>query len=237
MEPKNEPPKIRLQKILSAVVSRRRAEAYIAAGRVTVNGQIAVIGTKADPHIDEVCLDGVPVKAKEAPLYIMLNKPVGVIATANDPQGRPTVFDLLPAGTRVFSVGRLDIDTGGLLLLTNDGDFAFRVAHPSREVKKTYVARVRGIPGIAALQAFRTGIEIESRRTAPCHIEVIKKEPNALVRITLHEGRNRQVRKMCEAIGHRAVSLKRVAVGALHLGGLAPGKWRHLTSQEVDEFS
>jgi len=233
--------KIRLQKILSPLTSRRKADEYIAAGRVTVNGAVAVPGTKADPAADDIRLDGMAFNTETTHTYIMLHKPPGVIVTAQDPQGRKTVFDLLPLelkkdGKRLYSVGRLDIDTSGLLLLTDDGPFAHRLTHPSHQTKKTYMARLRGVPDAAALAAFRSGIVIDGKPTAPCHIEIIKKEHNAQVRIMLHEGRNRQIRKMCEAINHRVLTLKRITVGPLHLGGLAVGGWRYLTPQEVNQF-
>ncbi|MCL2499949.1 MAG: rRNA pseudouridine synthase [Defluviitaleaceae bacterium] len=230
---------IRLQKILAAVASRRKAEAYIAEGRVTVNGVTAAVGAKADPDKDEILLDGQTVRPQEEMIYIMLHKPEGVVTTANDPQGRQTVFDLLPEEvrkSRLFSVGRLDYDSSGLLLLTNDGEFAQQLTHPSREVKKTYIARVNGTPDNASLSAFRSGLDIEGKKTAPCEITVTKKGPNAQIRITIHEGRNRQVRKMCEKIGHPVLSLKRVAVGGINLGGLPKGGWRYLASREVTRF-
>ena len=222
-----------MQKILAPVVSRRKAEEMIAAGRVTVNGVVAVLGTKANPTGDDIRLDGKPIEAKADVVYIMLHKPEGVVTTANDPQGRPTVMDLLPKGSRCFSVGRLDYDSSGLLLMTNDGDLAFRLTHPGHQVKKLYIARVRGLPDEKALAAFRGGLMIDGNLTAPCEIEVTKKEPNAQLRITLHEGRNRQVRKMCDAIGFPVLSLKRVAIGKLQLGDLKRGQWRHLTGDEV----
>jgi len=222
-----------LQKILAPVASRRKAEAYILDGRVTVNGVIAVLGGKADPAKDDIRLDGKVITPPTDKLYIMLHKPEGVVTTASDPQGRPTVMDLLPAESRCFSVGRLDYDSSGLLLMTNDGDFAFRLTHPSHQVKKVYIARVRGLPDEKALVAFRKGLMIDGSPTAPCDIEVIKKEHNAQLRITLQEGRNRQVRKMCDAIGFPVLSLKRVAIGGLKLGDLKRGLWRYLTGDEV----
>ncbi|MCL2603711.1 MAG: rRNA pseudouridine synthase [Defluviitaleaceae bacterium] len=225
---------VRLQKLLTAVASRRKAEAYIADGRVTVNGAIAALGAKADPERDEILLDGQPVLRQSGHTYIMLHKPEGVVTTAHDPQGRRTVFDLLPKDTRLFTVGRLDYDSGGLLLLTTDGGLAQRLTHPSHEVKKTYIARINGLPDEAALAAFRSGLPIEGRKTSPCEITVIKKESGDVrVRITLREGRNRQVRKMCDHIGHPVKSLKRVAVGELKLGDLPKGEWRNLTAHEV----
>lgn len=224
---------VRLQKLLTAVTSRRKAEEFIIAGRVTVNGTVATLGMKADPAKDDILLDGQPVRQKTEMLYIMLHKPERVVTTAHDPQGRQTVMDLLPADFRCFPVGRLDYDTSGLLLLTTDGDFAYRLTHPSHEIKKTYIARLNGLPDEEALTAFRSGLMIDGKRTAPCEITVLKKEPNALVRITLREGRNRQVRKMCDAIGHPALSLKRVAVGGLKLNDLKKGEWRYLTPKEI----
>ncbi|MCL2204117.1 MAG: rRNA pseudouridine synthase [Defluviitaleaceae bacterium] len=223
----------RLQKLLTGICSRRKAEEYIAAGRVRVNGVVAATGARADPARDTICLDGKPVLAQPALLYIMLHKPECVVTTAHDPQNRKTVLDLLPPGNRCFPVGRLDYMTSGLLLLTTDGDFAHRLTHPGHQVKKDYLARISGQPGEAALAAFRTGLFIDGRRTAPCEIALIKKAPNSVVRITLHEGRNRQVRKMCEAIGHPVLSLKRTAIGTLKLGDLPKGQWRHLTPQEI----
>jgi 23S rRNA pseudouridine2605 synthase len=228
---------IRSQKILSGVVSRRKAEELITAGRVSVNGSVAILGAKVDPDKDEILLDGQPIKPKEDFIYIMLNKPERVVTTAHDPQGRQTVFDLLPKDLRLFSVGRLDYDTSGLLLLTNDGDFTQRLTHPKHEIKKTYIARISGLPDEQTLAAFRKGLIIEGKKTSPCEIEIIKKDPNALVRISLHEGRNRQVRKMCEQINHPVLSLKRVAVGNVKLGDLKTGEWRYLTKGEVKKLS
>lgn len=233
---------MRLQKILSAVASRRKAEEYIAAGRVTINGKTAQIGAQADPARDEIMLDGKKILAPAQHVYIMLHKPKGVITSAHDPQGRKTVLDFFKGDEgvhpfRIFPVGRLDFDTSGLLLLTNDGDFAQRLTHPSNKIKKTYIARVRGTPDANALAALREGIDIEGRRTAPCEVELMKKGALTQLRITLHEGRNRQVRKMCDATGHPAISLKRIAVGVLRLGDLPSGAWRHLTAQEINQLS
>jgi len=229
---------IRLQKILTPVASRRKAENYIAAGRVTVNGVTARLGDKADPATDEILLDGLPINQPADAVYLMLHKPERVMTTAHDPQGRTTILDLLPAGTRCFPVGRLDYDTAGLLLLTSDGDLAYRLTHPKHEVKKTYAAHITGVPTPAALAAFRRGILLDGQPTAPCDIQIIRtgktqRQPNTLVHITLHEGRNRQVRKMCEAIGHPVLRLKRISVGGLVLGNLAKGAWRNLSEEEI----
>ena len=220
---------------LAGLASRRKAEAYIAAGRVTVNGiVVTALGAKAETTADTVCLDGQPVLLQDEKAYIMLHKPTGVITTAADPQGRRTVVDMVPSKLRLFPVGRLDYDSSGLLLLTNDGDFAYCLTHPSHAVTKEYVARLRGTPAEAALECFRAGLVIDGHMTAPCDIQVIPSaEHNAWVRIMLKEGRNRQIRKMCDVIGHPVLSLKRVAVGAVQLGSLPKGQWRHLTPAEV----
>jgi len=227
---------IRLQKLLSAagVTSRRKAEEMIEAGRVSVNGEIAKLGTKADPMADIVEVDGRVLESKEK-VYIMLHKPEGVVTTVTDPFGRTTVMDIMPGETRLFPVGRLDTDTSGLLLLTNDGDWAQKIAHPKHEIKKTYVAVVKGIPAEVALRNFRKGVIIDGRKTSPAQIKLLEKLPtkNSKLLITIHEGRNRQVRNMCEAIGHKVVSLKRVQVGGLLLDNLQKGKWRHLSPKEV----
>lgn len=227
---------IRLQKWLAdaGVASRRKAEGWITAGRVTVNGlPVTALGAKADTERDMVALDGKPLTLQPVPVYIMLHKPESVVTTVSDPQDRAVVMDYIPdIGVRVFPVGRLDYDTSGLLLLTNDGLLANALTHPRHAVEKIYIARLQGLPSKAALQAFRAGLLIEGRRTAPSGITVIK-EASCTVRITLLEGRNRQIRKMCEAIGHPVVSLKRVAVGPVALGDLPKGQWRYLTEEEA----
>ena len=231
---------IRLQKWLSqaGIASRRKAEELIQAGHVAVNGiTVTELGARAHTSRDKVTVKGQPCEISSAKIYIALHKPDGVVTTVSDPFNRPTVMDYIPADMHCFPVGRLDFDTSGLLILTNDGDFAQRLAHPKHEVAKTYVATVKGIPSKESLTAFRSGLIIEGRRTSPCDIEIIKKEPNAKVRIKLNEGRNRQIRKMCEAIGHPVLSLKRVEVGSVKLGGLQQGDWRHLTKAEVGAIS
>lgn len=231
---------IRIQKILAnaGVASRRKAEKIITAGRVCVNGAVAKLGEKA-ADTDEITVDGVPLnRVSQEKLYIMLHKPEGVVTTVSDQFGRATVMDYVPAYTRVFPVGRLDYDTSGLLLLTNDGDWANNLTHPKHEIKKTYLAKVRGKPTEAKLQTVRTGIEIDGRLTAPAKIAIIKKRDklNTTVQITIHEGRNRQVRKMCEAIGNPVITLQRIAIGKVKLRNLPVGKWRHLTESELTMF-
>ena len=225
---------IRLQKWLSqsGVASRRKAEELILSGLVAVNGKtVTNLGTRADTTKDTVTVSGKAVEIATQKIYLALHKPEGVITSVSDPHGRPTVMDLIPAELRpgLFPVGRLDYDTSGLIVLTNDGEYAQRMTHPKHETKKTYIATIKGLPGKESLEAFCRGLMIEGKRTAPATIEIIKREPDKTqVRIKLHEGRNRQVRKMCEAIGHPVLSLKRVEIGQLKLGALPRGQWRRL---------
>ena len=226
---------IRLQKWLSqsGVASRRKAEELIQAGHVAVNGiVITELGARADTSRDKVTVKGKPCELISTKIYIALHKPEGVVTTVSDQFNRPTVMGLIPAGTPCYPVGRLDYDTSGLLILTNDGELAQRLTHPKYGAVKTYLATVKGIPSREALAAFRSGLMIDGQLTGPCEIEITKKEPNAKLRIKLQEGRNRQVRKMCEAIGHPVINLKRVEVGPIKLGNLPRGEWRYLTSQE-----
>lgn len=222
----------RLQKVLAATGygSRRVCEELIAAGRVTVNGELAVLGRRVDPDTDHVEVDGAPIGVRPDLVYYLLNKPAGVVTTARDTHGRPTVVELVPAEPRVFPVGRLDADTEGLLLLTNDGDLANRIAHPSHGVDKEYLVDVGGgrvSPG--ALRRLRDGVELDDGRTAPARVS--QPEPGVL-RLTIHEGRNRQVRRMCEAVGHPVRRLVRTRVGPLHDRALRPGAWRELSTAE-----
>ncbi|HEX2576696.1 MAG TPA: pseudouridine synthase [Aquihabitans sp.] len=221
----------RLQKVLARVGlgSRRACEELIEDGRVTVNGEVAVLGRRVDVEADLVEVDGAPIGVRPDLVYYLLNKPAGVVTTASDPQGRPTVVDLVPAEPRVFAVGRLDLDTEGLLLLTNDGELANRVAHPAHGVEKEYLAEVRGRPSRAALRRLREGVELEDGPTAPAQVALV--EPT-LVRLTIHEGRNRQVRRMLDAVGHPVERLIRTRVGPLHDRRLKPGTWRELTAAE-----
>ena len=210
-------------------------------GRVTVNGRtVSTLGAKADPDVDDVRVDGRRVKVAATHRYLLLNKPTGVVATRSDPQGRPTVLDLIaPVGGYLYPVGRLDADSEGLLLLTNDGDLAARLTHPSHEVEKTYHAVVRGVPSTETLAALARGVVIDGRRTAPAEVRLVKSFRNrsgrdgALVELVLREGRNRQVRRMCEYAGHPVEQLRRIRIGPLADPALAVGTWRDLTAAEV----
>jgi len=222
----------RLQKVLARVGigSRRVCEDLIAEGRVLVDGEVAVLGRRVDPETALIEVDGAPVGVRPDLVHYVLNKPAGVVTTADDPQGRPTVVGLVPNEPRVFPVGRLDVDTEGLLLLTNDGELAHRLTHPSYGVEKEYVAEVEGLPTRAVLRRLREGVELDDGPTAPARATLI--DPS-VVRLTIHEGRNRQVRRMCEAVGHSVVRLIRTRIGPLADRSLAPGAWRELTGDEV----
>ena len=226
----------RIQKLLAraGLGSRRTCEDLIAAGRVAVNGVTAVLGTRADPEVDRIELDGVPVNVRADVVYYLCNKPVGVVSTSSDPQGRPTVVALVPDEPRVFSVGRLDIDTEGLILLTNDGEFANAVAHPRHGVEKEYLAEVQGVPDGRALKALRTGVMLDDGMTAPARVTVKQAlGSRAQIELVIHEGRNRIVRRMCEAVGHPVRRLVRTRIGSLADPKLKPGQWRLLTPDEV----
>ncbi len=222
----------RLQKVLAAagIGSRRHCEILIEAGRVTVGGEVAVLGRRVDAARDEVALDGVVISVAPGHVHYLLNKPPGVVTTAADPQGRPTVVDLVPSEPRVHPVGRLDLDTEGLLLLTNDGGLTHRLTHPSFGVEKEYLAEVDGHPGRAALRRLRDGVELDDGMTAPARVSLLA--PN-LVRLVIHEGRNRQIRRMCDAVGHPVVRLVRTRIGPISDHQLAPGKWRPLRDDEL----
>jgi 23S rRNA pseudouridine2605 synthase len=227
-----EPEGERLQKVLArtGIGSRRVCDELIAEGRVTVNGEVAELGRRVDAAHDHIEIDGAPISVAEGLVHYLLNKPRGVVTTASDPQGRPTVVSLVPAEPRVFPVGRLDIDTEGLLLLTNNGELAHRLTHPSFGVEKEYVAEVRGRPSPAVLRTLRTGVDLDDGRTAPAKVSLVS--PTVL-RVTIHEGRNRQVRRMCEAVGHPVVRLVRVRIGPVTDRRLPPGEWRPLTAKEL----
>jgi len=222
----------RLQKVLAQAGfgSRRVCEDLIADGRVTVNGEVATLGRRVHPEHDRIEVDGVPVGVRPGLVYYLLNKPRGVVTTAHDPQGRRTVVELVPSDPRVFPVGRLDADTEGLLLVTNDGELTHRLTHPSFGVEKEYVAQVEGRPSRGAVRRLREGVELDDGMTAPAKVALI--EPNVL-RIVIHEGRNRQVRRMCEAVGHPVVRLVRTRIGPLRDPKLRPGAWRPLETAEV----
>ena len=235
----------RLQKILSAagVASRRLSEELIAQGRVSVNGKtVTELGTKADPAVDEIKVDGRRIKSEQRRRYVLLNKPRGYITTRSDPQGRPTVMDLMKGVKEyIYPVGRLDYDSEGLLILTNDGELAARLTHPRHEVEKVYEARVIGVPDERALDRLERGVPIDGRRTAPARIRA--SEPFAkgggeqtIVEISIHEGRQRQVRKMFDAVGHPVVRLRRVRIGPIEDPDIPPGHWRDLTPGEVTKL-
>ena len=238
---------IRLQKILSqaGVASRRAAEKLIEEGRVSVNGRtVREMGVKADPAADDIRVDGRRLRAPERHRYILMNKPSGVVTTRSDPQRRQTVLDLL-GGVReyVYPVGRLDYDSEGLLLLTNDGELAARLTHPRHEVERTYEANVAGTPDDEAIERLRRGIPLDGRRTMPADVKRLSRQwshqasrgqqRNAVLLITIREGRNRQVRRMCEAVGHPVRKLRRIRIGPISDRGLRVGEWRDLSSQEV----
>jgi 23S rRNA pseudouridine2605 synthase len=229
----------RVQKILAAagVASRRASEELIAAGRVAVDGEVVRLGAKADPTTQIVTVDGDRVPVDPALVHLLLNKPPGVVTTLSDPQGRPTVMDLVPPNPRVYPVGRLDRDTEGLLLLTNDGELANRLAHPRYEVEKTYVAQVRGQLRKSAVRRLREGVELEDGPAAARSIkELGTSADKTLVEIVLAEGRKREVRRMLSAVGVPVERLARVKLGPLPLGDISPGKFRPLTSAEVRDL-
>ena len=228
---------MRLQKYLAGcgAASRRKCEEFITAGRVTVNGAVVTeLGTQVEEG-DAVTLDGKPMLPEEKKYYILYHKPMGEVCTASDPQGRATVLDRFrDFPVRLFPVGRLDYDSEGLLLLTNDGEMMQRMLHPSREVDKTYLARVDGDVSLEAIRCLRAGILLDERMTAPADVRVIRRtgvETVALV--TIHEGRNRQVRRMFDAVGHTVLLLRRVKFGPLEMGELKRGQWRELTEEEL----
>lgn len=222
----------RLQKVLArhGFGSRRACEELIAQSRVTVDGDVAVLGRRVDVNRDEVAVDGVVVGVRPGLVHYLLNKPAGVISTAHDPQGRRTVVDLVPGRPRVFPVGRLDGETEGLLLLTNDGEMTQRLTHPSYGVEKEYLAHLRHNPSRSALRRLREGVTLDDGPTAPARVIPVEAD---LVKIIIHEGRNRQVRRMCEAVGCPVVRLVRTRIGPLVDRSLAPGEWRELSPTEL----
>jgi pseudouridine synthase len=227
----------RLQKIISAagIASRRRAEELIFLGRVSVNGQVVTkMGTQADIEKDEILVDGKPVKPVSKKVYYLFYKPENMIVTHRDPQGRPTIYDYLKIPQRVNSVGRLDFDSEGLLLLTNDGDLQAKLTHPSHEIPKTYHVKVAGHPTPQELETLAKGVDIGDYVTRPAQVKVIKKNPhNSWIEIVIHEGKNRQVRRMVEGIYREVLKLIRVQIGSLTLGDLKKGDWRPLTVKEL----
>jgi 23S rRNA pseudouridine2605 synthase len=223
---------VRLQKVLAqaGLGSRRTCEELIERRRVRVNGEVAVLGRRVDPEHDLIEVDGAAIGVKEGLVHLLLHKPAGVITTVTDTLDRPTVLDLVPAAPRVYPVGRLDADSEGLLLLTNDGELTHRLTHPSYGVDKEYLVEVEGAPQRGAVRRLREGVELDDGRTAPAKVAVLG---DRLLRITIHEGRNRQVRRMCEAVGHPVLRLVRTRIGPLTDRTLQPGTWRALTQDEV----
>ncbi|HHT45994.1 MAG TPA: rRNA pseudouridine synthase [Firmicutes bacterium] len=234
---------IRLQKYLAAggVASRRAAEKLIEAGKVKVNGKVVKkLGVKIDALHDIIEVDNSVITVPDKKQYYLLNKPKGYLTTVRDPFGRPTVMDLFPQELRkgLFPVGRLDLDTEGLLLVTNDGETAFRLTHPRFKIKKKYIARVKGIPREKDLQQFKKGILLEDGPTSPADAAIISTDKsNALLQITLHEGKKRQIKRMCKTLGYPVLSLKRTAIAFLKLHGLRPGGYRTLTPLEINKLA
>jgi 23S rRNA pseudouridine2605 synthase len=224
-------PPERLQKIMAraGLASRRVCEDMITAGRVSLNGEVATLGDRA-VVTDRIEVDGVPLLRDPSLVHYLLHKPAGVVSTADDPQGRPIVVDLVPDERRVFPVGRLDTDTEGLILLTNNGELTHLLTHPSFGVPKEYLAHVEGVPSRAAVRMLREGVELDDGMTAPAEVSMPQ---DGMLRLTIHEGRNRQIRRMCEAVGHPVVRLVRVRIGPIVDPKLAAGEWRELDDDEV----
>jgi 23S rRNA pseudouridine2605 synthase len=234
----------RLQKILSqwGIASRREAEQMIRSGRVRMNGAIAQVGQKANPDCDRIEVDGALLQSEQRPepIYLLLHKPAGVVSTCDDPQQRKTVLDLLPPSWQqdmgIHPVGRLDADSTGALLLTNDGQLTFQLTHPSHSVAKTYRVWVEGNPPEAILEQWRQGVSLSGRKTRPAQVRIIRQNQNkhqTLLEIILKEGRNRQIRRVAEQLGYPVIHLHRVAIGPIHLQQLPPGKYRHLQPSEL----
>lgn len=227
----------RLQKVLASrgFGSRRSCEELITQERVRVNGEVARLGRRVDTARDTVEVDGVPVGIRPGLVYYLLNKPSQVVTTAHDPQGRRTVLDLVPSEPRVFPVGRLDFDTEGLILLTNDGALAHEIMHPSSGIEKEYIAHVAGGQvSSSAIRRLRDGVDIDGERTSPAKVSQLS---DGVLRIVIHEGRNRQVRRMCDEVGHHVLRLVRVRIGPLRDTTLAPGQWRDLSLEELNQLT
>ena len=229
----------RLQKILSraGVASRRKAEDLMAEGRVMVNGvPVKSLGTKADVTRDDIRVDGVRVRPPKERVYLLLNKPRGVVTTRHDPEGRTTVMNLVPSVSGLFPVGRLDVTTEGLILLTNDGAFAEQVLHPRYEVARVYHAKVRGVLEPKTLARLRKGLVVDGEHLSLDHVRVLEAANNSWLEVTLHEGKHHEVRRLLEGVGHPVSKLRRVGIGPLTIRGLEPGEFRSLTAREIENL-
>jgi 16S rRNA pseudouridine516 synthase len=229
----------RLQKLIAAagLCSRRAAEELLRQGRIAVNGRVTALGERADPARDQISLDGRPLQRPATPLLLLLNKPVGVLSSCRDPHGRPTVLDLLPEelarGSGLHPVGRLDADSRGLLLLTNQGELTLRLTHPRYGHRKTYRVWVQGSPSAPTLERWAAGVPLDGRPSQAVELQPLRQAPGrTLLELTLQEGRNRQIRRTAELLGHPVLDLQRVAIGSLQLGELTEGRWRHLDRRE-----
>ena len=228
----------RLQKLISAagICSRRHAEDWIRAGRISINGRVAQLGDRADPSQDQICVDGAPIPSAPQPRLLLLNKPKGVISSCHDPQGRPIVLDMLPIELRqdgLHPVGRLDADSRGALLLTNQGELTLHLTHPRYSHPKTYRVWVRGKPKDSTLEAWRQGLPLDDRITQPATVRALEHERGeTLLEVVLREGRNRQIRRVAEQLGHPVIDLQRIAIATVALGSLAEGRWRPLNKGE-----
>ena len=232
----------RLQKYLAqcGVASRRKCEELILQGRVQVNGvTVTEIGTKINPEKDKIKFDGKDIKQAKKLVYILLNKPIGYVTTADDQFGRDTVLDLVKVKERIVPVGRLDMYTSGALILTNDGDFVYQVTHPKHEIEKTYTVTIKGIVQNSEVEQLRNGIKIDDYITKPARVKILKTDTEkdiSRLEITIHEGKNRQVRKMCEAVGRKVLALHRSKIGGIGVKDIELGKWRYLTANEVQQI-
>lgn len=233
---------VRLQKYLAecGIASRRKCEEYIEQGKVEVNGKIvAELGTKINPEKDKVKFEGKEIKESSRLVYILLNKPIGYVTTTDEQFGRDKVLDLVKVKERVVPVGRLDMYTSGALILTNDGDFVYKVTHPKHEITKTYTVTIKGIIKSEEVEKLREGVDIEGYITKPAKVKILKTDTEkniSRLEIIIHEGKNRQVRRMCEAIGKRVIALHRSKIGKISVKDIELGKWRYLKSEEVKEI-
>ena len=232
----------RLQKYLAqcGVASRRKCEELVLQGRVQVNGvTVTELGTKINPEKDKIKFDGKDIKQSTKLVYILLNKPIGYVTTADDQFGRDTVLDLVKVKERIVPVGRLDMYTSGALILTNDGDFVYQVTHPKHEIEKTYTVTIKGIVQNSEVEQLRNGIKIDDYITKPARVKILKTDTEkgiSRLEITIHEGKNRQVRKMCEAVGRKVLALHRSKIGGIGVKDIELGKWRYLTANEVQQI-